>query len=298
MVISGKDIAAQMQSSMLQQVDAMAAKYGRTPHLVIIQVGDDPASTVYVRNKMRAAERCHIRTQHILLPAGISEQELCRLTDKHNTDQDVDAILVQLPLPAHISEQKVIRTILPEKDADGFHPDNISLLLRQPAQPDHAATINAPVPDYGCPIACTAKGVMALLASTGVNLSGKHAVMVGETDVISEPMAKLLKDKQCTVTIVRSDAYDLQAACRVADILIVGADKPGLITRDCIRPGAIVFDAGLNRLPDGSLTGDVDFEACKDVASFITPVPGGVGVMIVAMLMHNTIECYNRRING
>ena len=283
---------------MQQQVDAMAAKYDRTPHLIIIQVGDDPASIVYVRNKMRAAERCHIRAQHIQLPATTTEQELCRLIDKHNADQDVDAILVQLPLPAHLNEQKIICTILPEKDADGFHPYNISHLLRQPAQPEHAATIYAPLPDYGCPVACTAKGVMALLASTGVDLKGKHAVMVGESDVVGEPMAKLLTDRQCTVNIAPSIAHDLQTICRNADILIVGADKPRLITRDCIHPGAILIDAGLNRLPDGTLTGDVDFDACKDVASYITPVPGGVGVMIVAMLMHNTIECYNRRLNG
>ena len=296
MIISGKDIAAQLRSDMQQQVDAMAAEYGHTPNLVVIQVGDDPASSIYVRNKMRAAEFCHIRSQHILLPAAITEQELCGQIDRLNNDDDIDGILVQLPLPAHINEEHVIRAIRAEKDVDGFHPTNAAhLWLHQPLVKAHVATIYNPVPDYGCTIACTPKGILSLLASTGVELDGKRAVMVGRSDIVGKPMAKLLMDRQCTVTVAHSRTRDLPAVCREADILIVAVGKPKLITKDCIKPGAIVIDVGINRLPDGSLSGDVDYEACKDIASFITPVPGGVGPMTVTMLMQNTIDCFRRR---
>ena len=297
MIISGKDIAARLRSDMQAQVDAMAAEYGRTPNLVVIQVGDDPASTIYVRNKMRAAEFCHIRSRHILLPSAISEQDLCKQIAGLNNDSDVDGILVQLPLPAHINEEHVIRAIRAEKDVDGFHPSNAAhLWLHQPLQTNHIPSIFNPVPDYGCTIACTPKGILSLLASTGVELDGKRTVMVGRSDIVGKPMAKLLMDRQCTVTIAHSHTRDLPAVCSEADILIVAVGKPKLITKDCIKPGAIVIDVGINRLQDGSLSGDVDFEACKDVASFITPVPGGVGPMTVTMLMQNTIDCYKRRI--
>ena len=296
MIISGKDIAAQLRSDMQQQVESMAAEYGRTPSLVVIQVGNDPASTIYVRNKMRAAEFCHIRSQHLLLPDSISEQELCNEIDRLNADADVDGILVQLPLPAHINEEHVIRAILAEKDVDGFHPANAAhLWLHQPLVKTHVASIYNPVPDYGCTIPCTPKGILSLLASTGVDLDGKRAVMVGRSDIVGKPMAKLLMDRQCTITVAHSHTRDLPAVCREADILIVAVGKPKLITRDCIKPGAVVIDVGINRLPDGSLSGDVDFAACKDVAGFITPVPGGVGPMTVTMLMQNTIDCYKRR---
>lgn len=296
MIISGKDIAAQLRSDMQQQVDAMAAEYGCTPSLVVIQVGDDPASTIYVRNKMRAAEFCHIRSRQIALPSNISEQELCAQIAKLNSDDDVDGILVQLPLPAHINEEHIIRAIRAEKDVDGFHPDNAAYLwLHQPLVKSHVASIYNPVPDYGCTIPCTPKGILSLLASTGVELDGKRAVMVGRSDIVGKPMAKLLMDRQCTVTVAHSHTRDLPAVCREADILIVAVGKPKLITADCIKPGAIVIDVGINRLPDGSLCGDVDFEACKDIASHISPVPGGVGPMTVTMLMQNTIDCFRRR---
>lgn len=296
MIISGKDIAARLRSDMQAQVDAMAGEYGRTPCLVVIQVGEDPASTIYVRNKMRAAEFCHIRSRHILLSSDICEQDLCRQIAGLNDDNDVDGILVQLPLPAHINEENVIRAIRAEKDVDGFHPSNAAhLWLHQPLQTNHIPSIYNPVPDYGCTIACTPKGILSLLASTGVDLDGKRAVMVGRSDIVGKPMAKLLLDRQCTVTVAHSHTRDIMAVCREADILIVAVGKPKLITKDCIKPGAIVIDVGINRLPDGSLSGDVDFEACKDIASFITPVPGGVGPMTVTMLMQNTIDCYKRR---
>ena len=296
MIISGKDIAAQLRSDMQQQVDAMAAEYGCTPSLVVIQVGDDPASTIYVRNKMRAAEFCHIRSRQIALPSNISEQELCAQIAKLNSDDDVDGILVQLPFPAHINEEHILRAIRAEKDVDGFHPDNAAYLwLHQPLVKSHVASIYNPVPDYGCTIPCTPKGILSLLASTGVELDGKRAVMVGRSDIVGKPMAKLLMDRQCTVTVAHSHTRDLPAVCREADILIVAVGKPKLITADCIKPGAIVIDVGINRLPDGSLCGDVDFEACKDIASHISPVPGGVGPMTVTMLMQNTIDCFRRR---
>lgn len=272
MIISGRDIAAQLHAQMRQQVDNLAVECGRAPGLTILQVGDDPASTIYVRNKLRAATNCHIDARLIHLPADISEQELCDKIATLNSDDQVDGILVQLPLPAPINEQRVIRAILPEKDADGFHPD-------------------------GHMIACTSKGILALLASTGVDLRGKHVVMVGDTDVVGSSMAKLLTDRQCTVAVAQTDTPDLPSVCRRADILIAAVDSPRFITPDHIRQGAIVIDAGCHHMADGTVTGDVDFEACKDRASFITPVPGGVGVMIVAMLMQNTIECFLRRID-
>ena len=296
MIISGKDIAAQLRSDMQQQVDALFAEYGRTPNLVVIQVGDDPASSIYVRNKMRAAEFCHIRSQYLHLSGEITEKELCAQIEQLNNDDDVDGILVQLPLPAHIDEERIICAIHAEKDVDGFHPDNAaSLWLHQPLQTNHIASIYNPVPDYGCTIACTPKGILSLLASTGVELDGKRAVVVGRSPIVGKPMAKLLMDRQCTVTIAHSHTRDLPVVCREADILIAAVGKPKLITADCIKPGAIVIDVGINRLADGSLSGDVDFEACKDIASFISPVPGGVGPMTVTMLMQNTIDCYKRR---
>ena len=296
MIISGKDIAAQLRSDMQQQVDALFAEYGRTPNLVVIQVGDDPASSIYVRNKMRAAEFCHIRSQYLHLSGEITEKELCAQIEQLNNDDDVDGILVQLPLPAHIDEERIICAIHAEKDVDGFHPDNAaSLWLHQPLQTNHIASIYNPVPDYGCTIACTPKGILSLLASTGVELDGKRAVVVGRSPIVGKPMAKLLMDRQCTVTIAHSHTRDLPAVCREADILIAAVGKPKLITADCIKPGAIVIDVGINRLADGSLSGDVDFDACKDIASFISPVPGGVGPMTVTMLMQNTIDCYKRR---
>ena len=296
MIISGKDIAAQLRSDMQQQVDALFAEYGRTPNLVVIQVGDDPASSIYVRNKMRAAEFCHIRSQYLHLSGEITEKELCAQIEQLNNDDDVDGILVQLPLPAHIDEERIICAIHAEKDVDGFHPDNAaSLWLHQPLQTNHIASIYNPVPDYGRTIACTPKGILSLLASTGVELDGKRAVVVGRSPIVGKPMAKLLMDRQCTVTIAHSHTRDLPAVCREADILIAAVGKPKLITADCIKPGAIVIDVGINRLADGSLSGDVDFEACKDIASFISPVPGGVGPMTVTMLMQNTIDCYKRR---
>ena len=299
MIISGKEIAAQLRSDMQQQVEKLTAAYGRSPHLAVIQVGDNPASTIYVRNKMRAAEFCHIRSQLIALPDTITEQELCAQIAKLNEDNDVDGLLVQLPLPEHINEEHIIRAIRAEKDVDGFHPTNAAhLWLHQPLVKGHVPTIFNPVPDYGCTIACTPKGILSLLASTGVELDGKRAVVVGRSDIVGKPMAKLLLDRQCTVTVAHSHTRDLPAVCREADILIVAVGKPKLITKDCIKPGAIVIDVGINRLPDGSLSGDVDFAACKDIASFISPVPGGVGPMTVTMLMQNTIECYKRRLHG
>lgn len=281
---------------MQQQVDAMREMYGRVPSLVVIQVGDDPASTIYVRNKMRAAEFCHIQSRQILLPSSITESDLCKQIEELNRDNDVDGILVQLPLPEHIDEEHILRAIRAEKDVDGFHPENAAYLwLHQPLVKKHVASIYNPVPYYGCTIPCTPKGILSLLASTGVELDGKRAVMVGRSDIVGKPMAKLLMDRQCTVTLAHSHTRDLPAVCREADILIVAVGKPKLITADCIKPGAIVIDVGINRLPDGTLSGDVDFEACKDIAAHITPVPGGVGPMTVTMLMQNTIDCFRRR---
>lgn len=297
MILSGKDISINIRQAMREEIVSLVQTYGRAPALAVIQVGDNPASTIYVRNKIKAAEFCGIRSVMIALPVTTTEKELQNRIAALNADDRIDGILVQLPLPAHCNEERIIRSILPEKDVDGFHPANAaSLWLHHPLTTHHEATIYSPVQDYGCTIACTPKGILSLLAATGVNLDGKRAVVVGRSDIVGKPLAKLLLDRQCTVTIAHSHTTDLPAVCKEGDILIAAVGKPKLITAECVKQGAIVIDVGISRMPDGTLSGDVDFEACKSIASFITPVPGGVGPMTVTMLMQNTIECFIRRI--
>jgi len=280
MIIDGKQIAQQLKQELREQVAQLVRQYGRKPCLDVILVGENPASLSYVRSKIKATEYCGFEGELIHLAASTTQDELLRIIRERNSDDAVDGILVQLPLPAHIDEQSVIHAIAPEKDVDGFHPSNVAgLWLNQP-------TI-AP---------CTPLGIIALLEHAGTVFEGRHAVVVGRSNIVGKPIAKLLLDRNCTVSIAHSRTANLAAICREADTLIVAVGRPKTITAEMVKPGATVIDVGINRTPDGRLVGDVDFEAVALVAGAITPVPGGVGPMTITMLMRNTIECYKKRI--
>lgn len=280
MIISGKELSARLKAEMAEQVAGFPAKYGRVPHLVVILVGDDPASVSYVTGKAKASEVVGIRNTTVRKPDTISEEELLSLIRELNADDTVDGILVQLPLPKHISEAKVIETIAKEKDVDGFHPLNVAALWQK--QP--------------CTVACTPKGIIKLLKEAGVTISGKRAVVIGRSNIVGLPVAKLLLDENATVTIAHSRTINLPELTRQAEILVVAIGKPRFVTADMVSEGTVVIDVGVNRDPEtGKLCGDVDFAAVEPKASVITPVPGGVGPMTICCLMENTIECFLRR---
>ena len=281
MIIDGKQIAQQLKEQMREQVAKLVKQYGRKPCLDVIIVGENPASMSYVRSKIKATEYCGFDGELIQLPQTTSQEELLRIIRERNVNPAVDGILVQLPLPKHIDEQRVIEAIAPEKDVDGFHPSNVAKLwLNQPAI-----------------VPCTPLGIMALLEQSGTPLEGRHAVVVGRSNIVGKPIAKLLLDKNCTVTIAHSRTADLGAICREADILVVAVGRPQMITGEMVKPGATVIDVGINRTDDGKLVGDVDFDSVAPIAGTITPVPGGVGPMTITMLMRNTIECYKQHNN-
>ena len=277
MTISGKELSAKLKAEMAAEVAAFPEKYGRVPHLVVILVGDDPASISYVTGKAKASEVVGIRNTTIRRPADISENELLDLIRQLNADDTVDGILVQLPLPAHISEAKVIETISREKDVDGFHPLNVAALWQK--QP--------------CILPCTPKGIIKMLEAAGVEIEGKRAVVIGRSNIVGLPVAKLLLDRNATVTIAHSRTRNLPELARQAEILVVAIGRPKFVTADMVSDGAVVIDVGVNRDPEtGKLCGDVDFAAVEPKASVITPVPGGVGPMTICCLMENTIECF------
>ena len=278
MVINGKEVSKSLKEGLAAQVVELNEKYGRTPNLVVILVGEDPGSVSYVTGKAKAATEVGIRNKTDRQPDTISEEELLALVDKYNNDDDVDGILVQLPLPKHIDSQKVIARISPDKD--GFHPMNVAgLWLKEE-----------------CIVPCTPKGIIKLLNETGVKIEGAEAVVVGRSNIVGLPVAKLLLDNNATVTIAHSRTKNLAEVTRRADILVVAIGKERLITADMIKPGAIVIDVGVNRSSvDGKLCGDVDYQEAQHVASHITPVPGGVGPMTIACLMENTVENFIRR---
>ena len=271
-IIDGKSIAKELRESLTPRVAALKEQ-GITPGLTVIVVGDDPASAIYVRNKERACVKLGMNSQVLRFPAETTQEEILNTVRLLNQDDSVHGILVQLPLPRHIDEQAVLRAIDPDKDVDGFHAMNAGRLMN--GEPGF--------------VACTPKGVMRLLEVSGVELDGKNAVVVGRSNIVGKPMALLLLQKNCTVTIAHSHTKDLAAVTRSADILVVAVGRAGFITGDMIKPGAAVMDVGINRV-DGKVVGDVDFESAKEVASCITPVPGGVGAMTIAMLMENTVE--------
>ena len=280
MIIDGKAIALGIREKQRDEVSALRARTGRVPCLAVVIVGDDPASHTYVRSKIEAAAFVGIEGREIAFPASVREDELLAEVSRLDSDDTVDGILVQLPLPAQINPDKVLDVISPAKDVDGFHPVNVAAL--QLGRP--------------CTVPCTPKGILRLIGTTGIEIEGKRAVVVGRSNIVGKPTAKLLMDNNATVSIAHTRTRDLGALTREADILVVAARHAGLIKADMVKPGAIVIDVGINRLPDGHLTGDVDFPAVSKVAGYITPVPGGVGPMTVTMLMENTIECFKGRL--
>lgn len=280
MRISGKDLSARMKAEMAVQVAALKEKYGREPHLAVILVGEDPGSVSYVTGKSKACDACGIKNTTIRRDVNISEQELLDLVRSLNADEGVDGILVQLPLPKHIDEDRVIETIALEKDVDGFHPLNVAALWQK----------------RPCTVACTPKGIIKLLEEAGESIAGKKAVVVGRSNIVGLPVSKLLLDANATVTMAHSRTRDLGAVTREADILVVATGHPHTVTADMVKPGAVVIDVGVNRNPDtGKLCGDVDTDEVEAVAKAITPVPGGVGPMTIACLMENTIEAFLRK---
>ncbi|MBR0297502.1 MAG: bifunctional methylenetetrahydrofolate dehydrogenase/methenyltetrahydrofolate cyclohydrolase FolD [Bacteroidales bacterium] len=281
-IIDGKALSAVVKDEVRDAVPVLEKKYGRKPCLCVIIVGEDPASQVYVRNKVKAAAYTGMDSKLIELPVSTREDALLRKIAELNADAAVDGILVQLPLPKQIDEEKIIDAIAPEKDVDGFHPSNVAGLWL----------------GKKCTVPCTPAGIMRLIDSTGIELKGKSAVVVGRSNIVGKPVAKLLLDRHATVTIAHSRTADLGAVTRGADVLVSAVGKAGLIKRDMIKPGAVVIDVGMNRDAEGKLCGDVDFEGCKDKASWITPVPGGVGPMTIAMLMKNTLLCFEQRENN
>jgi methylenetetrahydrofolate dehydrogenase (NADP+)/methenyltetrahydrofolate cyclohydrolase len=278
-IIDGKAIAQEVRNEVRRSVDGMVGRGLRRPGLAVLMVGDNPASRVYVRNKRRACEEVGIVSVAHDLPQSTSETELLARIDELNADEAVDGILVQLPLPDHIRESAVVERIDPRKDADGFHPYNVGRLAeRNP--------LIRP---------CTPYGVVRMLDHIGVSVKGQHCVVVGASNIVGRPMSLELLLMGATTTVTHRFTRDLEAHVRMAEVLIVAAGKPGLIPGDWVREGAVVVDVGMNRREDGTLCGDVDFEAAKRHAAWITPVPGGVGPMTVAMLMKNTLEASFRR---
>jgi methylenetetrahydrofolate dehydrogenase (NADP+)/methenyltetrahydrofolate cyclohydrolase len=277
-VIDGKAIGAAVRSRVREEVASYKAQTGRVPNLVTVIVGDDPASEVYVRNKHRACEEAGMNSAHHGLGADTSEAELLELVRALGADDDVDGILVQLPVPDQIDPNAVVAAIDPAKDVDGLTPQNAGLLA-------HGVPELAP---------CTPAGVMELLRHEGVDLEGAEAVVVGRSKLVGVPVARLLLMANATVTVCHSRSRDLAAVCRRADVLVAAAGVPHLLGADAVKPGAVVIDVGVNRTEDG-LRGDVDFEAAAEVASAITPVPGGVGPMTIAMLLVNTLAAARKR---
>lgn len=272
-LIDGKAIAAKVREQAKEKA-AQCAAAGRAPALAVILVGEDPASAVYVKNKAKACEACGVRSLEYRLPAETTERQVLELIADLNADDAVDGILCQLPLPGHIRETAVVNAIVPEKDVDGFHPVNVGRL--------HLGE--------DCFVPCTPAGVIRLLEETGVDLCGKRAVVIGRSNIVGKPVASLLTAKNATVTLCHSRTENLPAVTREADVVVVAVGKKHFLTADMVRPGAVVIDVGIHRDETGKLSGDADFDALLPVVSAITPVPGGVGPMTIAMLMENTVK--------
>ena len=279
-IIDGKAIAADIRREVREQSDRLAARGKRRPGLAVVLVGDDPASRIYVRNKRMACEECGFISVSHDLPHSSTQTELVSLIEQLNSDPAIDGILVQVPLPDHIDERAVIEAISPEKDVDGFHPYNVGrLALRNPLMRP-----------------CTPYGVIRLLERCGISPKGMNSVVVGASNLVGRPMALELLLAGATVTVCHRFTTELREHVERADLLVVAVGKPGLIPGEWVKPGAIVVDVGINRLPDGKLVGDVQFERAVERASWITPVPGGVGPMTVAILMKNTLESALQRV--
>lgn len=286
-IIDGKAIAAQVRGEVAEKVSALKAK-GITPCLAVILVGENPASVSYVTGKQKALAEVGMADRSLHLPESTTEEELLKIIDDLNKDTTVHGILVQLPLPEHINEEKVLLAIDPEKDVDGFHPMNVgNLVIGKKAF-----------------LPCTPHGIIVLLEKMGIETRGKHAVVIGRSNIVGKPVSLLLarKETNCTVTICHTGTKNMAEMTRQADILIAATGRPHTVTKDMVKPGAIVIDVGVNRIPDDTkksgfrLTGDCDYADLLETASFITPVPGGVGPMTIAMLMFNTLESAENRL--
>ena len=280
-IIDGKEIAAQVRKEVAEKV-AELKKNGITPCLAVILVGENPASVSYVTGKQKALAEVGMADRSLHLPESTTEEELLKIINELNNDKTVHGILVQLPLPKHINEEKVILAINPKKDVDGFHPENVGILVigKKSFLP------------------CTPHGIIVLLQKMNIETNGKHAVVIGRSNIVGKPVALLLarKETNCTVTICHTGTKNIAEITKQADIIIAAAGKPHTLTKDMVKPGAVIIDVGVNRIPDATkksgfrLIGDCDFDDLKETASFITPVPGGVGPMTIAMLMQNTLE--------
>ncbi len=283
-ILDGKALAKKIQEELKQRVQILQAERGRPPGLAVVMVGDNPASAAYVRNKERACAKVGIASFNRYFPAQTSQQQLEQVIEELNQDSRVDGILVQLPLPDHLDSVSLLHQIRPDKDADGLHPLNLGKLLR--SEPGLRS--------------CTPAGVMRLLQEYDIELQGKQVVVVGRSILVGKPLALMLLAKNATVTIAHSRTRDLASVARNADILVAAVGRPKIITADMVKPGAIVVDVGINRLsdPEGNsrLVGDVDFDDVAEIAEYITPVPGGVGPMTVAMLLHNTVLSYSQNL--
>jgi methylenetetrahydrofolate dehydrogenase (NADP+)/methenyltetrahydrofolate cyclohydrolase len=277
-LIDGKALALQVRERLATESAAVLAKTGMRPGLATILVGDDPASHLYVKSKQKACDAAGIYIDDHKLPTNTTQAELLALIEKENADPKIHGILVQLPLPKHIDSKVVLEAVSPDKDADGFHPYNFGRLVE------------------GHPVfeACTPKGVIKMVESTGVSIEGKRAVVLGRSNIVGKPLALMLLQRNATVTICHSKTKDLPGVCREAELLLVAIGKAMFVTADMVRDGAVVIDVGTNRLPNGKVVGDVDFEPVSQKAAWISPVPGGVGPMTIAMLLDNTVESAKR----
>ena len=271
-IISGKEVSAKVKSEVKEKALELKNK-GIEIGLAVVIVGDDPASRVYVNNKKKACEEVGFNSYEYALPAETTEAELLALVDKLNKDDKINGILVQLPVPKHINETAIINAISPDKDVDAFHPVNVGKIM---------------IGDYAF-LPCTPAGVMELIDSTGVEIAGKSCVVIGRSNIVGKPMSMLLLHRSGTVTICHSKTKNLKEICANADILVAAVGRPNFVTGDMVKEGAVVIDVGINRLENGKLCGDVNYEEAEKKASFITPVPGGVGPMTIAMLMKNTL---------
>ena len=277
-IIDGKALAQQIRERIGKDVADLHSRTGVRPGLATILVGDDPASHVYVKNKQKACDAAGIYVDAHKLPASTTQAELLAVIEKANADGRIHGILVQLPLPKHIDSKVILDAVLPQKDADGFHPYNFGRLAE------------------GTPVfeACTPKGVIKMIESTGTKIEGKRAVVLGRSNIVGKPVALMLLHRHATVTICHSKTRDLPGVCREGEILVVAIGRANFVTGDMVREGAVVIDVGVNRLPDGTLVGDVDFGPVSQKAGWISPVPGGVGPMTIAMLLDNTLEAAKR----
>lgn len=278
-LIDGKLVSQKLRCEIREEISEFKTLYNAVPGLAVVVVGDNPASAVYVRNKHKACLDVGIESFDIRFPADVSEEELLSCIDNLNKDSKVDGILVQLPLPDHISEERVINRITPEKDVDAFHPANVGRIM------------------IGNPsfLPCTPAGVVELLKHYNVNAEGKRCVVIGRSNIVGKPMALLLLGLNGTVTVCHSRTRNIAEICREADIIVVAIGRAGFLTADMVKPGAVVIDVGINRNNEGKLCGDVDFEQVQKIASMITPVPGGVGPMTITMLLRNTLTAAKSR---